>query len=270
VLGGLIFLGMIGGIVIVQIYRYRRVSSPAQRQQTRWVVYGVSMGVGGHLMLFTIALFFPLLFQTSSLGNLIKLAAAYGLLLLTPLSLSLAILRSRLWDIDLIINRTLVYGTLTAILALVYVGLVIALQFLSRGLTGRASGNPLVVASSTLVIAALFNPLRKRLQKLIDREQKIISRRTGTGDHTPRFPIPMFGQGQRDITWSGRIRAHSPDVVGSNSRDAAQVIGKLTRGRTLNDPPLPAIPVLNQGLFAETRCGIVSYCPYIGGRDGCH
>ena len=104
VLGGLIFLGMIGGAVVVQIYRYQRVSSPAQRQQTRWVVYGGSMGVGGYLVLFTLSLVFPLLFQTGSLGSLIKLAAAYGLLLLPPLSLGLVIVRSRLWEIDLIIN----------------------------------------------------------------------------------------------------------------------------------------------------------------------
>src|SRR5205085_8020972 len=89
--------------------------------------------------------------------------------LVTPVSIGIAILRSRLWDIDLIINRTLVYGTLTVMLALVYFGCVVALQALVRGFTGQASGNPLVVVGSTLVIAALFNPLRKRLQKLIDR-----------------------------------------------------------------------------------------------------
>src|SRR6266487_4037415 len=96
VLGGLIFLGLLVGVVVAQIYRYRWVSSPAQRQQTKWVVYGMSMGGGGYLVLFTIALFFPSLFSTGSLGNLIKLTAAYGLVLLTPLSIGLAILRSRL------------------------------------------------------------------------------------------------------------------------------------------------------------------------------
>jgi hypothetical protein len=167
VLNSVVFIGMIGGIVVVQIYRYRRVSSPAQRQQTKWVVYGVSMGVGGYLVLSTISLVFPPLFSTVSLVSLIAFAAVYGLLLLVPLSIGLAILRSRLWDIDLIINRTLVYGTLTAILVLVYVGLVIALQFLLRGLISQTSD--IAIVASTLAIAALFQPLRKRIQAGIDR-----------------------------------------------------------------------------------------------------
>jgi hypothetical protein len=130
VLNSVVFIGMIGGIIVVQIYRYRRVSSPAQRQQTKWVVYGVSMGVGGFLVLSTISLVFPPLFSTVSLVSLIAFAADYGLLLLVPLSIGLAILRSRLWDIDLIINRTLVYGALTTSLAFVYFGLIFALQYL--------------------------------------------------------------------------------------------------------------------------------------------
>jgi hypothetical protein len=167
VLNILVFLGMIGGIVVVQIYRYRRVSSPLQRQQTKWVVYGVSMGVGGYLVLSTISLVFLPLFSTVSLVSLIAFAAVNGLLLLVPLSMGFAILRSRLWDIDLIINRTLVYGTLTATLILVYIGLVIALQFLLRGLISQTSD--IAIVASTLVIAALFQPLRKRIQAGIDR-----------------------------------------------------------------------------------------------------
>lgn len=102
------YLGLLGGIVVVQIYRYRRVSSSAQRQQTKWVVYGVSLGTGGYLLLFTISLFFPLLFRTGSFVSLIEVAAAYGLGLLIPLSIGLAMLRYRLWEIDVLINRTLV------------------------------------------------------------------------------------------------------------------------------------------------------------------
>ncbi len=168
-LNDLIIYLVIGGIVVVQIYRYRRVSSPAQRQQTKWVVYGVSMGGGGYLVLFTIPLFFPSLFQTGSLVRLITFTADSVLLLLIPFSLGLAILRSRLWDIDILINRTLVYGSLTALLALLYFGLVIGLESLVRLFTGQVSQSPIIIVASTLAIAALFQPLRKRIQSIIDR-----------------------------------------------------------------------------------------------------
>ncbi len=161
------FLGVVGGMLVVQAYRYRRVSTQTQSQQTKWVVFGVSMGVGGFLLLVSLGRFFPSLFPVGSLANLIADAAGIGLMLLLPLSIGFAVLRSRLWDIDLIINRTLVYGTLTAVLALVYVGLVIALQFLLRGLISQTSD--IAIVASTLAIAALFHPLRHRIQQAIDR-----------------------------------------------------------------------------------------------------
>jgi flagellar biosynthesis protein FliQ len=169
VLGALIFIGLLGSAVVVQLYRYRRVSSPAQRQQTKWVVYGASMGWGGYLVLFTLSLVFPALFQTGSLVSLIAWAAVYGLGLLFPLSLGVALVHSRLWDIDVLINRTLVYGSLTALLVGLYIGLILALQVLVQTLTGVPGQQPLVIVASTLVIAALFQPLRRRIQNIIDR-----------------------------------------------------------------------------------------------------
>src|SRR5207237_2677563 len=73
------------------------------------------------------------------------------------------------WDIDRIINRTLVYGTLTLTLALLYTALVIVLQLLVRELTGQVASSPLIIVGSTLAIAALFQPLRRRIQSVIDR-----------------------------------------------------------------------------------------------------
>ena len=83
-----------------------------------------------------------------------------------PVAVGIAILRHRLYDIDVVINRALVYGSLTISLALVYVGLVVFLQYVFRALTG---GSQLVIVASTLAIAAMFNPLRWRIQSFIDR-----------------------------------------------------------------------------------------------------
>jgi signal transduction histidine kinase len=164
VLNDLALLGVIGSIVVAQIYRYRRVSSPAQRQQTKWVVYGMSMSWGGYLALFTITFFFPSLFQTGSLVSLIAFTAVYGLPLLVPFSIGLAILRARLWDIDILINRTLVYGILT----ICVVGLYVLVVGYLGALFGT-SGNLLISLVATGLVAVLFQPLRAWLQRGVNR-----------------------------------------------------------------------------------------------------
>jgi hypothetical protein len=102
------------------------------------------------------------------LGDVFWLVMLFGFAGM-PVAVGVAILRYRLYDIDLLINRTLVYGLLTATLALVYFGGVTATQALFRTITGQQEFPQLVVVASTLVIAALFNPLRRRIQSLIDR-----------------------------------------------------------------------------------------------------
>src|SRR6266436_3104527 len=162
---------LINGVsgVVAQIYRYVRVSGPVQRQQTKWVVFGLAattLVIFGRLVPLLI---FPSL-NTSSSPYFLLSTYIYPLgLLLIPLTLGIAILRYRLWDIDILINRTLVYGTLTGLLALVYVGLVIGLQALIKGITGQVGASPLVIVISTLVIAALVQPFGHPTQKFIDR-----------------------------------------------------------------------------------------------------
>jgi hypothetical protein len=163
----LVSLGELATLAIVQLYRYRRVSSPMQRQQTKWVVFGIAVLVTVSVSGSVLKLIFPVLASPGSLYPLALNVVFPFLLLLIPLSFGFAMLRSRLWEIDVLINRTLVYGALTVILTLVYVGLVIGLQALLRGIISQDSSVAIVI--STLAIAALFQPLRRRIQRVIDR-----------------------------------------------------------------------------------------------------
>ncbi len=163
----LVALVLPGAIVVSQIYRYRRVSTPVQRQQTKWIVLGATVVVGVVIGLQIITSFIPPSVSVNSLAGAISDIIFYVVILLIPLSIGFSILRYRLYDIDLLINRTLVYGSLTAILALTYVGLIIGLQALLRGIIN--ANNDVAIVVSTLVIAALFQPLRHRIQAIIDR-----------------------------------------------------------------------------------------------------
>jgi hypothetical protein len=150
-----------------QVYRYRRVSSPLQRQQTKWVVFGIVSALLGAIG-FAIPLHsFPTFEHYGSLFSFVFETGITGSLLLIPLSIGVAILSRRLWDVDIIINRALVYGALTVSLALLYFGGIVVLQRVFVVLTGQTS--TLAVVASTLVIAALFNRLRRRIRAFIDR-----------------------------------------------------------------------------------------------------
>ena len=150
-----------------QTYRYRKSSTPVERQQTKWVVFGFAVMAGLILLQFLRVLVFP---SDDSLRTFIIQDFYFDLAaLFIPLSIGISILRYRLFDIDVIIRKTLVYTALTALLALVYFGSVVLLQRLFGVLTGVAEGSPLAAVVSTLMIAALFTPLRRRIQDVIDR-----------------------------------------------------------------------------------------------------
>jgi hypothetical protein len=153
----------------VQVYRYMRVYNAVQRQQTKWFVFGLSVAFS---LLLVQGIFQAVAQSSSAATSWYQLFnGPFWLVLWTILLLnvSIPILRYRLWEIDLIINRTLVYGSLTVLLIGLYVGLILALQAFVRAVTGNLSQSPLVIVASTLVIAALFQPLRHYLQDLIDR-----------------------------------------------------------------------------------------------------
>jgi len=156
VAAGFVVAGSIVASAVSLVIRLRRAGSE-QRQQIKWLAYGGAVVVG---TLF-VAGFISIWSVTVSI--VIISVALLGL----PIFTGIAIARHRLYDIDILINRTLVYGTLTATLALVYVGSVVSLQAALRVLTGQESA--LAVVASTLAIAALFNPLRRRVQGFVDR-----------------------------------------------------------------------------------------------------
>ena len=122
----ILLCGLLGSLLAVQTYRYRRVSTPAQRQQTKWVVFSLSLALMGFIGVLWLQGVFSL-FSSGLIVELLIGLVYYSLYLFIPLSIGFAILRFRLWDIDLLINRTLVYGTLTVLLALLYLGLMIGL-----------------------------------------------------------------------------------------------------------------------------------------------
>jgi len=156
-------------VLLMQVYRYRRSSNVVQRQQTKWVVYGAVLGIGTYAGL--LLLYLVVLSRSGSPSALTILLVLTGVALglsFIPVSVGVAILRYRLFDIDLIIRRTLVYGALTALLAAVYFGSVVLLQAGLRLVFGQVQ-NAFVTVLSTLAIAALFVPLRRRLQDFIDR-----------------------------------------------------------------------------------------------------
>jgi len=148
--------------VISIIVRWRR-AKDEERQQLKWLVYigvisVITTIIGSTGALLPLSPYIPVL-----IGAIGVAGASIGI----PVAIGIAMLRHRLYDIDILINRTLVYGTLTAILGLVYFGSVVVLQFLLRGFL--AQGTQLAVVGSTLGIAALFHPLRQRIQQAIDR-----------------------------------------------------------------------------------------------------
>jgi len=167
-----------------------------ERQQLKWFAYAAAVMIGGFLLAFT--------FGTSGLmWDLGFLVGIVGFAFL-PLATAIAVLKYRLYDIDRIINRTLVYGSLTVVLAGVYLGGVAATQAIFQRYTGQEEMPQLFIVVSTLIIAALFTPLRRRIQAFVDRR---FYRRKYDAAKT----LQAFGSRLRDETDLGRL---GDDLVG--------------------------------------------------------
>ena len=202
-LAGALLLGLLALGLGGQVYRYRRVSSPAERRQTRWVVAAL-----------VVVLFWAgLVGSVTAPRGFDRWSAAWGLVTifgtvivaaLPPLAIARAIVSHHLWDIDVIIRKTLVYTLLTGFLALVYLGSILGLQGVFRRLTGQDS--TLATILSTLLIAALFLPVRRRIQALIDRR---FYRRKYNAQKT----LEQFALTARDETDLDRLTAELLRVI---------------------------------------------------------
>ena len=166
--GIILFFGALAIGIWSQIYRYRNISTAIEKQQTKWVLVGITsllFCMAGWSLFFDI---FPpatpqILFLTNTIGIVIIFLFAY----LFPITMMIAIMQYGLWGIDVIIRRTVQYSIVSAVLAAVYFGSITVIQGSVTAVSGTQS--PLAIVLSTLLIAALFNPVRQRVQAFIDR-----------------------------------------------------------------------------------------------------
>ena len=186
-------------VAVISLFIRLRRAGELERQQIKWFVYATALAIGGAVLTFPVS---------EAIGSVslkwISFVPLVAGVIAIPISMGMAIMRYRLYDIDRIINRTLVYGSLTAMLALFYFGGVTVTQALLRTLTGQEQLPQLVVVASTLLIAALFTPLRRRIQSLID--SRFYRRK-----YDARKTLEAFSTKLRDET---DLEALSDDLVG--------------------------------------------------------
>lgn len=165
----ILILAAILSLIASQVYRYRRHSTSIQRQQTKWAVIGLVLAMLVNQLFWQTYSGIPALSQADSLYSLLLFPTSFLMIAILAVSFGVAVLRYHLYDIDLIIRRTLIYGPLTGILAALYLVVVLGAQAVAQRLTGQTGQQPVIIVASTLLIAAVFNRLRHRIQALIDR-----------------------------------------------------------------------------------------------------
>jgi hypothetical protein len=196
---------------VASLALHLRTARGRERQQVKWVAWALGLGAAGMAVAVIVSSFEPADGVAEGSAAVLYVVGAIGwfgalaiLGLGVPAAIAVAIVRHQLYDIDVLINRTLVYGALTLMLTLVYFGGVAGMQYIFRALTGQEEQPQLAIVASTLVIAALFNPLRRRIQAFMDRRfyrQKYDAAKT----------LEAFSAKLRDET---DLNALSDDLVG--------------------------------------------------------
>ena len=189
----MLFLAGLGAVISLLV-RFRRARGD-ERQQIKWFASAAPLSLVWIIVLGQ---------STRGLPEAIVALASLLVIPSVPIATGIAILRYRLYDIDILINRTLVYGSLTVMLALLYFGGVSGIQALFGALTGQEEQPQLAIVVSTLIIAALFNPLRRRIQAFIDR-------RFYRSKYDARMTLESFSAKLRDET---NLDALNDDLVG--------------------------------------------------------
>jgi hypothetical protein len=187
-------------LIVSLVHSFRSVQTPTARAQLLWFAFGMIGGIGLAALIYALGV---TVVTDPGLSNLITKLIGWVFLAL-PLSLAIAITRYRLFDIDVIIRKTLVYSVLSGLLALVYFGMVVLLQSLFDSVSGQQS--PIAIVISTLVIAALFAPLRRRIQDVIDR-------RFYRKKYNAQQVLAQFAQTCRDETDMDKLKAELIRVV---------------------------------------------------------
>jgi hypothetical protein len=190
-------LYVLGIVAATSLFARMRRARGVERQQIKWFTYATVVLVGGAVLDFTVSEATGVRWL-GEIGLVLTMVGLAGL----PMAIGIAVLKYRLYNIDRIINRTLVYGSLTAMLLALYFGGIVVLQRIVVVLTGEKS--TVAVVASTLLIAALFTPLRRRIQSLIDR-------RFYRKKYDARKTLEAFSSTLRDET---DLEALSGDLLG--------------------------------------------------------
>jgi hypothetical protein len=197
------FFGWYGSGIIAQVYRYLRHSGPIQKQQTKWVVSGLAATMVGYGVFLGPRMLIPSLDPATTPNMLFEIAGQTVFFIIAmsiPISLALSILRYRLWEIDALLNRTIVYSALTAVLAGLYLASIGVSQRVFVALTGEQSDAAIVL--TTLVVASAFTPVRTFLQTVVDRYFKDAHGPAGAlAPFNTRVTAVTQVLDARDLTW---------------------------------------------------------------------
>ncbi|MBN1312217.1 MAG: protein kinase [Anaerolineae bacterium] len=191
----------------MQIYRYRYVSTSSQRQQTKWVIWGIAATLAGFVISMYVHFFAPTLsnpLQVDLIGLLINEPFYYAPRTILAITIGLAILRYRLWDIDFILNRSMVYGTITVLLAAVFGISLFAISHLFRHF---AQGPLVAVAISAAFLGATFQPARRRIKRFVDR--RFYNIQIDYQEHARARDVSLPSEGATQIIRQTRFREYS-------------------------------------------------------------